>query len=404
MPLYDYTGQLPSGVAFQGTLEAGSTADAEDQLGRMGVRVTTLRPARRLAYVAPLSLTEFTFFNEQLTALTKASLPLDEGLRQLAADVGSRKLKRLLLDLAADLQAGTPLEQGIARQQHRFPPQFPEVVAAGLKTGDLGGTLYGLTAHLRLKSTARRTLLELTAYPLLVLVLGFIITTFIMRRVAPALLDMTGDMTGFMTRPALGPEALLRWLVDAWPVVQWLAAGVLGLLILLAIVVGLPGVRGWREAILRRVPGFAQVYWSSVLARFAHTSALAAYSGTPLPDLVAASGAASGSPRLNQATQRVAERLNTGATLLEAAGAERAMPALWVTATTVAGPRGDLPAVLAELARGYELRAEQWVSTVQAILGPLLFLILALGIGGIVVLIMQFISTFFRILTSITMI
>ena len=103
MPLFDYTGQLQTGSTFHGTLEAETQQHAEAILADMGVRTTSLRPARRLAYVAPLSLDDFLFFNEQLAAMTKSGIPLQEGLRQLAADVGSRKLKRLLLDLADDL-------------------------------------------------------------------------------------------------------------------------------------------------------------------------------------------------------------------------------------------------------------------------------------------------------------
>ena len=149
MALFDYTGQLRSGELFQGTLEAKSREHADAMLTDMGVRVTALRPAERTAYVAPLSLDDMLLFNEQLAALTKSSVPLEEGLRNLAADVGSRKLKRLLRDLAEALAGGMPLEQAIQLHQARFPAQYAEVVRAGLETGNLAGTLYGVATHLR---------------------------------------------------------------------------------------------------------------------------------------------------------------------------------------------------------------------------------------------------------------
>ncbi len=115
MPLFDYTGQLQSGATFQGTLEAESQQHADATLADMGVRVRSLRRAKRTSYVAPLSLDDFLFFNEQIAAMTNAGVPLQDGLRQLGADVGSGKLKRLLLELADDLTAGTRLEQALAR-------------------------------------------------------------------------------------------------------------------------------------------------------------------------------------------------------------------------------------------------------------------------------------------------
>lgn len=406
MPLFDYTGQLGSGASFQGTLEAESQTHAEVLLGHMGVRVLTLRPSRRNVLVAPLSLDEFTFFNEQLSALTKASLPLETGLRQLAADVGSRRLKRLLLDLANDLATGVPLEDALQRQRRRFPPQYPEVVSAGLQTGDLAGTLYGLTTHLRLKGSLRRSLLELAVYPALVLILAFVVSSFIMRAVVPELrailAELIGDIGAFGLRATLGRGGFLFWLADIWPSVEIAVVALAALLIFGAVLASLPGVHGLRERVLRRIPGFAQVYWSSVIARFAHTSALAAFAGRPLPELVSVAGAASGSPALTQATRRVADRLSRGERLEDVVAEEPAVPQLWSCAVAVAAPRGDLPATLAELARTYETRAQHWANALRVILGPLLLFILALGLGGLIVSVLALISSILTVFMNLT--
>ncbi len=388
MPLFDYTGQLSSGALFDGTIEAGDHDGARALLAQLGVRVTTLRPARRAALATPLTLDEFTFFNEQLAALTKASIPLEEGLRQLAADVGSRRLKRLLLDLAGELSAGTPLEQALEKHRRRFPPQYAGVVAAGLKTGDLGGTLYGLTTHLRLQSNVRRNVLEAGAYPLVVLFLTLVLVSGIMRYVVPGLRSFSGElmaeMASWQARPAPGShQSFMFAAADVWPSIEIPLYLLFLVLIVAFVLLQIPAVAGVvPEWLVRHMPGFGRVYWSSVLARFAHTTALGAYSGTPLPELVAAGGAASGSRALQGASQRVAEKLQTGEALAAATEHERLLPALWVCAVEVAAPRGDLAAVLAEIARTYELRAQHAVATVRAVLGPILLIIVAVVLGA----------------------
>jgi type IV pilus assembly protein PilC len=405
VPLFDYSGQLPSGALLQGTIEAAEHSAAEQALAQMGVRVTTLRPAQCTAFVAPLSLADLTFFNDQLAALTKAGLPLEQGLRQMASDVGSRKLKRLLTDLANDLAAGTPLPQALERQKRRFPPQYGAVVEAGLKTGDLSGTLYGLTTHLRLKSGFRRAILEVLAYPLVVLILVLGVSSFLMHRVVPLLEGLFGDLVseaGSWEGPVPGARAFIFTLAGAWPVIELLLAAFIVLVLVLFGVTLLPGTRPFRERLLRHIPGVAQVYWSSVLARFAHTSALAAYTGTTLPDLVIASGAASGSPALTGTTRRVAEKLANGEALSQAAAGERDLPALWTCAVQVAAPRGDLPGALAELARTYELRAQQHVNVVRTVLGPLLFLLMAIMIGGLIASLLAVVSMFLKSMMSLT--
>ena len=398
MPLFDYTGQLQTGSTFHGTLEAETQQHAEAILADMGVRTTSLRPARRLAYVAPLSLDDFLFFNEQLAAMTKAGIPLQEGLRQLAADVGSRKLKRLLLDLADDLAAGTPLEQAVAKQQRRFPTHYAGVIEAGLKTGDLGGTLYGVTAHLRLKSSVRRALIELAIYPLVILSFALVILSFVMRVVVPqvqaVVLDMLGPgesvLGGFGRAPrsppiSMGLAEFIFGLAYAWPVIEIVLVLLLVGACVLFLATYLPGGRPLREWILRHIPGIAQIYWSSVLARFTHTSALAAHAGTPLPELIQTGGAASGSPALMAATQRIAQALETGDSLENAARQERDVPALWTCVVSTTAARGDLPAALSELARTCETRAEHWVRTMRIILGPILLLLVAGVLGFVIV-------------------
>jgi type II secretory pathway component PulF len=377
LPLFDYTGQLLSGATFQGTLEADSHQHADATLAEMGVRVRSLRPTRRASYVSPLSLEDFLFFNEQVAAMAEAGVPLPEGLRQLAGDVGAGKLRRVLLELADELATGTPLEQALAKLQARFPTQYPGVVQAGLESGNLGGTLYGLSAHLRLKSDLRRALIELAVYPVVVLLFAFGVLSFLMRVVVPQVESMIADT--IWTPAGQSPDIpeitrLMLGTAQAWPQVEIALAVVLIAVALFLLATGLRGGRGVRERLLRRIPGIARVYWSSVLARFTHTSALAAFSGTPLPELVAASGAASGSVSLERTARRVAERLGAGDSLEEATRDQRDIPALWTCVVSATATRGELPAALEELARTYELRARQSSGVVRVVLGPVLLL------------------------------
>lgn len=405
MPLFDYSGQVSSGALLQGTLEADDADAARATLERLGVRVATIQNTNRAAFVAPLSLAEFTFFNEQLAAMTRAGLPLEEGLRQLAADAGSRKLKRLALDLSHDLAAGLSLPQALERQARRFPTDYAGVVRAGLQTGDLSGVLYGLAAHLRMKCSFRRALLEVVTYPLVVLTLALVVTSFLMRNVVPLLGELLTEMRRNVDLPPTawetGAPSILA-VAAAWPAIEVVLVILLLALVVIGAVALWPGSKEMRERIVRRLPGVAQVYWSSVLARFAHASALGAFVGTPLPDLVRASGLASGSPRLARSAERVAERLMQGDALSAAAAHGPAVPALWTCAIETAGPRGDLAPVLSELARTYELRAQQSVNMLRATLGPALFVVMAVMIGGLIVGLLSAIASIIRSMVALT--
>lgn len=409
MQLFDYVGQLESGASLQGTLEAESEARARDDLQRMGVRPLSLRAARRSAFVAPLSLDDFQFLNEQIGALTRSGVPLEEGLRQAAADVGSGKLKRLMLELADDLSRGTPLPKAIESLEKRFPTQYASVVQAGLKSGDLGGTLYGLAAHLRLAGATRRAIVELAAYPLAVLTLAMGVLSLLMRVIVPQVALIVADMFGVPYSIAALDSSLLQRiplisrytfeLARYWPILEIVIWCLIGLTVLLLITSPLPFGRSAREWLLWRIPGVARAYAASVLARFAHTCALGAHAGLPLPELISAAGAASGSRQLESATRRAADRLTAGESLEAATIKEPLIPALWTCVARSAAPRGELATALSELARTYESRAEHWVRMLRVLLGPLLLL----GVGTFLGLVIIGIgATFVGLIQSLT--
>lgn len=382
MPLFDYTGQLQSGSAFQGTLEADSNEHAHAILIDMGVRVTWLHPAKRLGFVTPLSLDEVTLFNDHLASLTQASTPLEPSLRALAADVGSRRLKRVLIELADRLAGGESLDTATKALAHRFPPGYAGVMEAGVRSGNVGGTLAALAAHLRLKGEVRRAMIELATYPLFVLLLALGIVAFAMRVVVPAFGAMLRDF-GFVRPPAM--TAALLWAAGVWPTVEFAFLVAVLLIVGLVVLLRLPPMRGTRAAILRRLPGVGGIYGASVLARFSYTAALAALSGRTLPEILHAAGAAGGDPETEAASRRVAERVVSGQPLTIAAAGEKYIPPLWVTVATASGPRGDLPSALRELAQAYEARAQHRARTVRILLGPILLIVVG-AILGVVIL------------------
>lgn len=388
MGQFDYEGQLESGQSLSGTVTAEDQAAAEKALLDHGVRVFGIRPARSMPTVAPLSIDEFQYLNEQLATLAAARTPLHEGLRSVAADAGSMRLRRALLDLASDLESGAPLDQAIDRMERRFPRAYAPVVRAGLQTGDLSGTLYSLAAHLRLRSVARRAMIELAAYPLMVLLLGFGVLALLMHTLLPAVVAILRDMYVQQGLPqtATGNNSVFWWQVAAAVYGAWLSVEVfllVGLLALglLAVTLASRWSAPWREAVLYRIPGYWQVYWSSCLARFAQTTALGAFGSLPLHELLAAGGAASGSRWLEGAARRAAQRLAEGKSLQQATQDESAIPKLWICIVGAAATRGDLAGALADLARTYESRAEHWVQTMRVVVGPLLVVLVGGGIG-----------------------
>ncbi|MFN0137311.1 MAG: type II secretion system F family protein, partial [Phycisphaerae bacterium] len=277
----------------------------------------------------------------------------------------------------------------------RFPASYAGTIAAGIRSGDLGGTLYAVSSHLRLKGEVRRAMIEIIAYPAIVIVCAGCIISFLMRGLVPEIHKMYMDW-GVKTLPL--PTEFMVAVARVW---HWVELGLLGVFAVAAalmIALNLPRMGGLREHLVRSLPGLGSVYWSSVLARFTHTSSLAALHGEPLDALLRSAGAASGSPALALAASRAATALAGGRSVADAVSAEPAIPALWRCVVESAGARGDLPGAMRELARAYEIRAEQRARIFRALFAP--FLLISIGaIAFLVVLAM--LLPFFHITSSL---
>lgn len=411
MPLFDYTGQLQDGTPLEGRLLADSPRQLEEKLERIGVRVLSLHEAKQSPFVAPLSTDEMVFLNDNLAALARAGLPLDEGLRRLAADTPSSRLKRLILDIVDDLTRGVPLEQAVARQSRRFPTDYTGIVAAGLRTGDLAGALQALSTQLRMRSGVRQILWELTAYPLAVLAVTLVVLSYFMRYLVPQLIELRNEMLGVgydldVMLPSEYVPNVRSWfllsLSREWPRLELLFLTLLAALIVFGLALLLPALRRMRESVLRMIPGISGIYRASILARFAHVCAIGARTGRPLSEFLLAGAAASGSLRLRAAAQRAAERLDGGASIADAFGGEPELPALFAAVVQTSSSRGDLPAALHELAEMYEQRAQQRASALRFIFGPLLFILVGALVGTVILGILLLIVEVLHTLTSLT--
>src|SRR5688500_4429269 len=101
---FAYHAQTPDGQRLRGTVDCPDVNEARRRLVELGLRVPELthtpRPARPMA----LGASDFAAFNQQLAHLAKAGMPLEHGLRLIAADLKSGRLSRTVEQVAEDLE------------------------------------------------------------------------------------------------------------------------------------------------------------------------------------------------------------------------------------------------------------------------------------------------------------
>lgn len=392
MPNYEYTGQLPSGTAITGVFEASSPEDAQRQLGDLPVHVTSLAKSPEIPLARPLSREDLAFFNQQLASLAETGVALDQGLRVMARDLGRGRLRRVVEELADDVEGGVPFEDAVQRRHGAFPSLYAEVLKAGVRNNQLGSTLFNLNSHFSLMASARKLFWESAIYPLIVLSLGFLLATFFMKVVVPNFEDMyleiagtpTWDWSSYSSQPMglPGMTLLLFEVSRHWAgiVGAFLGAVIAGLL-LFQILKTFQSGRALRQWVISVLPGFGSVVNASLIARFSQAAALGVKAGQDLPAVLRMAAGATGNSSLIGDAEKLARHVEAGGLPVESAVRTRMIPAVFGYIAHVAAARGQLSAALSDMARNYQSLAQHRLSMLRMILLPLLVVVTALVLG-----------------------
>jgi type II secretory pathway component PulF len=378
MSLFQYHALTGAGRLMKGTIEAGSPEEATQVLQKMELNVSLLEKAKPERLRTAVGRNEFLLFNQQLASITKAGVPLERGLRELSRDIASKSMRRLIADIATDLEAGVPIEEAFGKREKQFPPLYGRILKAGVETGRLSEMLTSLNRHLELAGHTRRIVFEAVSYPLVILTLGAIIITgvfrFVIPQFKPVLEEMVGGRLNPLTRGVLG---LADHIVSFWlSVGVVIAIGIVGL----TAIASTPMGRRLREGLLLRVPVIGRLYLNSILSRMAEAMAVLVGAGCDIPEALRLGAVSSGSEKLLLDSEIVAGNVERGTNILEAGQGARLLPRLFLYSIQLGAQRNELQDNLYSLGEMHADQARVGQAHLQIVLLPLL---LAL-IGGVI--------------------
>jgi type II secretory pathway component PulF len=377
--LFSFQAQSDSGQRMSGSLEAASAEAATERLRAMQMRVIEVQAVKPVAPGTPLTGQDFAAFNQQLAQLTAAGLPVEKGLRLIAADTRRGGHARLIEQLAAELESGTPLDQALDKFGTKFPPLYGQLVKAGIKSGNLSGVLLSLGRHVELVHRLRAMLWRTVSYPLVVLVAVGFLLVFLGWAVLPQFEKIFAD---FHLRLPAVTEALMAVGRAAPIMVGAILVVVVGGPILWTILQRLGYGGGIAEQLAIRMPLIGPVLRSNLIARWCDVVRIGVEAGLDLPASIALANDATGSARLTSDGLALSQALAAGRPLT--AATTRLLPPTIPTAMQLASGHQDLGTTLRSLTDLYERQAELRMNAIPGLLTPTLLLLMSLVIGFVI--------------------
>jgi type IV pilus assembly protein PilC len=380
--IFAWEGKDKTGKTVRGEMRAGGETIVNVTLRRQGIMVTKVK---KKVYRAGKKIQDkdLTLFTRQLATMMKAGVPLLQSFDIVGKGHANPSMSKLIMDLRADIETGTSLNNAFRKYPIYFDPLFCNLVGAGEQAGILEDLLTRLAIYkektLALKSKIKSALM----YPCSILAIAFIVTAVIMIWVVPAFKSVFSSFGADLPAPTLIVMGISDFVVKWWYIIFGSIFGALYFFF-----------QSWRRSlkmqqfmdrVLLRVPVFGEVIRKATIARWTRTLATMFAAGVPLVEALDSVGGASGNNVYLEATKKIQTEVSTGTSLTVAMQNANVFPNMVTQMVSIGEESGALDAMLGKVADFYEEEVDEAVKALSSLMEPMIMVILGVLIGGLVV-------------------
>jgi type IV pilus assembly protein PilC len=377
-----WEGKDKSGRTVRGELRAGGEAIVNVTLRRQGILVTKVK---KKVYRSGKKITDkdLTMFTRQLATMMKAGVPLLQSFDIVGRGHANPSMAKLIMDLRADVETGTSLNNAFRKYPLYFDALFCNLVGAGEQAGILEDLLTRLAIYKEKTLALKAKIKSALMYPVSILAIAFIVTAVIMIWVVPAFKQVFESFGADLPAPTLMVMAISEFFVTWWYLIF---GGIFGSLYFF--------FQSWQRSVkmqnamdrlLLRLPVFGPVIRKATIARWTRTLATMFAAGVPLVEALDSVGGASGNFVYLEATKRIQTEVSTGTSLTIAMQNTEAFPSLVTQMVAIGEESGALDAMLGKVADFFEEEVDEAVAGLSSLMEPMIMVILGVLIGGLVV-------------------
>ncbi|MGA7178190.1 MAG: type II secretion system F family protein [Thiobacillaceae bacterium] len=381
MPFYRYRAIDQTGRNLRGTLSATNDVDLELRLRRMGLDLVTLRSiehGRRHSTerITRRDLITFCFHLEQIT---RAGIPLHDGLRDLRDSMDNRAFRDILTALLEDLEGGKVLSQALAAHPTVYDAVFVHVVRAGEQTGRMDEVFKNIAHTLKWQDEAVDKTRRLMVYPafvsIFVLILIGVLIGYLVPQFEPFLKTAHVAIPAYTTF-MFNLARILRtyW----WQILMLLTSSAS---ILVTWVRYTEKGRWWWDGTQLKLPFLGPILRKMFLARFSNYLSLMYRSGVSVLEALRTGEDIVGNRVLSASIRRAGQQISEGRGLTESFRNVGVFPPLVIRMVHVGESTGALDIALDNVTYFYNREVEDAVDRGLQMLGPILTMILASILG-----------------------
>ncbi|MES2324224.1 MAG: type II secretion system F family protein [Pseudomonadota bacterium] len=384
MALYSYSSMNGAGKVVKGVIDAANPADLELRLRRMDLDLIDSKPTGQRTFtfgskkITRKDLINFCFHMEQLTA---AGVSVLDGLTDLRDSLDQPRFREIVADMIEDIEGGSQLSEAMLRHPRVFDQAFSSLVTAGEQSGKLSDVFKSLSESLKWQDELASQTKKIVMYPAFVGTIVFGVTIFLMIFLVP-------QLTGFIKN--MGQELpfhtkVLIFVSDIF-IHFWYVVVILPVAIYVGLKLTLKNsakARYQADVYVLRIWLVGPVLHKIILARFVTFFALMYASGITILDCIRLSEGIVNNLHVAAGLRQVRQLISEGQGVTAAFQITGMFPPLVIRMLKVGEATGALDNALRNVAYFYNRDIEDMIERVQALIEPVMTVVLGLLLGWI---------------------
>jgi len=382
----------PSGEILTRIVEATAASEAKSRLESEGFRVFAVSNAEKgLSAVLQMGgagkkgrvkAGDFLLFNQQLSALLRAGIPVLQSISLLKNRSGSSNLRTVLTDVEDKIKSGVSLSEAF-EAQGRFPKIYTASILAGEKSGALDDVLARYVNYLKRNVAVARKLRGAIAYPMFLLAAASFMVAFLTLYIMPRMSDLFKGLSANQGLPTV-TVVVLSFSNFIASNIWWLLPLVLVLGFALFVWLRAPAGKLILHRFLLGLPIVGSLIKQMTTAQLARSLSTLLAGGITLPDSWDIASEAITNLELRRRSQSVLPMVREGRSFTESLEKANWLPELALDMIGIGEKSGSLREMLDEVANFYDAESEVRLEQLTTLLEPVILVFMA----GIVITIL----------------
>ncbi len=388
MQEYAYTARSMDGQNVTGLITADTSNDVMAILSERALFPMTVKPSKKkgisITFGSGVSTELLTATLTQLADLLTNGVPLLKGLEILIQQTPSDRMKTVLSDIRSRIAEGAQLFEAMAAHKNIFNELTISIVRAGTEGAFLEESLQQTAEFLERQDELRAKIKGAMAYPAFLAAAGSAVTLVLIIFFVPKFADLFAQLERQGTLPTA--TVILLWLSDF--------LGTYGLLVLIAVLGGLYGLRHWAvspagrewiDAKKTKLPVFGSIFLNGAVSRFCRILGTLLRNGVPMLKALEISSESSGNVVLGQAIRSAAENISSGETLSEPLSKSGLIPGNVMAMISIAEEANNLENVLNNIADTIDKKVARQLDTMVRLIEPALLMVMGSAVLFVIV-------------------